>query len=195
MKAAGELALALLRAGCRGAGTSRAAAAHRPRLGLLFPLDFDSPTAQPTNRPTDQPSTRIFRLKLSLFLYSLAPRPSDPPAMAATLSTSIARGPLSLRSLFAAPSSLRSTFSSPLAWASSSSAPSTSNSYIAASGSAAALSPFAEPRSLLGGLLEQLLELFPSILLAVPKKQTTHRRKRMRQNGKGPKDKQSASLA
>lgn len=33
------------------AGTSRAAAAHRPRLGLLFPLDFDSPTAQPANHP------------------------------------------------------------------------------------------------------------------------------------------------
>lgn len=40
--------------------------------------------------------------------------------------------------------------------------------------------------------LPSLLELFPSWLLAVPKKKTSHSRKAMRSANKGLKDKQSA---
>ncbi|KAF7320277.1 putative 54S ribosomal protein L32, mitochondrial [Mycena kentingensis (nom. inval.)] len=40
-----------------------------------------------------------------------------------------------------------------------------------------------------------LAQLFPSIVLAVPKKKTSHSRKAMREANKGLKDKQSASAA
>jgi large subunit ribosomal protein L32 len=39
--------------------------------------------------------------------------------------------------------------------------------------------------------LQSLLELFPSIVLAVPKKKVSHSRKAMRASNKGLKDKQS----
>ncbi|TRM66366.1 ribosomal L32p protein family-domain-containing protein [Schizophyllum amplum] len=39
--------------------------------------------------------------------------------------------------------------------------------------------------------LQSLLELLPGIVLAVPKKKTSHSKKRMRASGKGLKDKQN----
>ena len=64
--------------------------------------------------------------------------------------------------------------------------------------SAAALAPWRtqsapSPTWDIRARLQSLLELLPGIVLAVPKKKTSHSKKRMRAAGKGLKDKQSAS--
>lgn len=105
-----------------------------------------------------------------------------------SLSRPLRRGPGPLGALFSA--FWRS--SSLPAFATSRLAVSAGNEHV----QTASPSAFSWPTSLaLPSLLAPLLELFPSIVLAVPKKKVSHSRKSMRSANKGLKDKTSTYLA